>query len=542
MWDYIIVGAGTAGCVLAHELTASGRNRVLLLEAGGQPNLAVAMPAGMVKLFRSKLDWAFESEPQEACGGRTVFTPRGKMLGGSSNMNAQIHQWCHPADFDGWVAKGATGWGWREVSPVFRAMENWTGGEADDQSRGALGPMHIARPSTPDAIAEAFVAAAANAGISGTPAYNGTSYKGAWLAELAHRKGKRFSVFDAYLRPAMMRANLAVRTDAQVERILLDGRRASGVRLVGGEEHQAARGVILSGGAFGSPQLLMVSGIGPADHLKEHGVDVAFDQPEIGANLQDHPLAGMKFATRRQTSMKSAETLGQLARWLVFKKGMLASNGVEALAFTSIFDRGAPDLELLLASLEWRNQALEPPQVHAYSIGVIPCAPRSRGSLRLKGPSMTDPPAIDFGLLSDPDGIDAAILLAGARLARKIAATEPLAAETLGEIESAELQSDKELLAYLKSQIQTVYHPSGTCRMGTDAGAPLDPMLRLRGIANLWVCDASVMPTVPRGHPNAVVAMIAKRAAEWIGREPGLTVEPITAESAAIPTPRLIPG
>ena len=534
MWDYIIVGAGTAGCVLAHELTASGRNRVLLLEAGGAPNLAVSMPAGMVKLFRSKLDWAFESEPQQACGGRIVFTPRGKMLGGSANMNAQIHQWCHPADFDGWERMGASGWGWREVAPVFRAMENWTCGQSDDQSRGTFGPMHVARPARPDPIAEAFVAAAANAGIRGSEGYNGCAYKGAWLAELAHRKGRRFSVFDAYLNPAMKRENLAVRSGAQVERILLDGHRAAGVRLTGGEELQAEGGVILAAGAFGSPQLLMLSGIGPAGHLRAHGIEVVEDRQEVGANLQDHPLAGMKFATRRPTSMKSAETLGQLARWLLMKKGMLASNGVEAIAFTSIFDPEAPDLELIFASLEWKGQALEPPGVHAYTIGVSPCAPRSRGSVRLRSASPTDAPAIDFGLLTDPEGMDAAILLAGARLARKVAATEPLAGETAGELPgSADAESDDELLAYLKSEIQTVYHPSGTCRMGSDESAPVDPLLKMRGIGHLWVCDASVMPTVPRGHPNAVVAMIAKRAAEWIASEPDEVVMNISPLSAS---------
>ena len=538
MWDFIIVGAGTAGSVLAHALTASGRNRVLLIEAGGKPNLTVAMPAGMVKLFRTKLDWSFESEPQQACGNRIIFTPRGRMLGGSANMNAQIHQWCHPADFDGWEALGAAGWGWRDVAPVFRAMEQYSGGATDDQSRGRLGPMRIASIADPHPVAVAFVEAARSAGLNATPGYNGAAYSGAWLVELAHHKGRRFSVFDAYLKPAMARSNLTVMTGAQVERIAFEGRRAAAVRLVGRRDPlRATRGIILSAGAFGTPQLLMLSGIGPVDHLRGHGLEIVLDRPEVGGGLQDHPLSALKFAMRRPLSMKSAESLGQLARWLFLRRGMLASNGVEAIAFTNVLGGAAPDLELILALLEWRAQALEPPQVHAYSIGISPCAPRSRGRVRLRSASPIDSPMIDFGLLTDPDGVDARVLAAGAKLARRLAATEPLAGETAGELtESACCASDEALLAHLKSEIQTVYHPTGTCRMGSDAAAPLDPRLRFRGLDGLWVADASVMPTVPRGHPNAVVAMIASRAAEWIERDasaPAAIVSPVVRVPAS---------
>jgi choline dehydrogenase len=516
MWDYIVVGAGTAGSVLAHELTADGRARVLLLEAGGKPSLAVSMPAGMVKLFKTKCDWAFESEPQAACNGRIVFTPRGKMLGGSANMNAQIHQWGHPADFDGWERLGARGWAWADVAPTFRAMEAWAGAEPDDQSRGRLGPMHIARPAVPHPLATAFVAAARRAGVDGTPGYNGAAYRGAWLAELAHRKGRRFSVYDAYLRPALKRSNLEVRANAQVSHLVFEGRRAVGV-FVDGEVLRARRGVVLAAGALGTPQLLMLSGIGPAAQLRRHGIEVRVDSPQVGANLQDHPLSAMKFATRRSDTMKAAETVPQLLRWLAFRSGMLASNGVEAIAFTGIADDQAPDLELLFATLEWRNQALDPPLIHAYSIGISPCAPRSRGAVALRSADWRDPPLIDFGLLTDSEGMDARVMLAGARLARSIAATEPLAGETDGEHpDSADALSDEQLLDYLKSEIQTVYHPCGTCRMGSDAQAPVDPDLGVRGIERLWVVDASVMPAVPRGHPNAAVAMIAKRASERI--------------------------
>lgn len=512
MWDYVIIGAGTAGSVLAHELTNSGKSKVLLIEAGGKPSLTVKMPAGMVKLFRSKQDWAFESEPQQACGGRTIFTPRGKMLGGSANMNAQIHQWCHPADFEGWVKAGATGWGWDDVRPFFRAMENLACGDADDQDRGRLGPMRIDRLAKPNPASIAFVAAARANGIDGDEAYNGCAYSGAWLTEIAHHKGRRFSTYDAYLKPAMKRPNLRVVSERTVTRIRVEGQRATGVELDNGDLHDAAR-IILSAGAFGSPHLLMLSGIGEAARLRRHGIDVVHDSPGVGANLQDHAVAGLSFEMKRPISLKAAETLGQLLKWLLLGRGMLTSNALEAFAFTSVLDRDAPDLELMFLPVHWANQALDPPEAHAYTIAAVPLTPRSRGTVGLKSGSPQEPPSIDFGLLSDPEGIDAAILLAGLKLARRISETEPLRNETIVEMPLSEgAQDDEALLALAKSQIQTVYHPCGTCRMGDDAQAPVDSRLKLNGVDGLWVADASVMPNVPRGHPNAVVAMLAKRA------------------------------
>lgn len=513
MWDYAIVGAGTAGSVLAHELTANGRSKVLLIEAGGAPGLTVRMPAGMVKLFRSKQDWAFESEPQGACGGRTIFTPRGRMLGGSANMNAQIHQWCHPADFDGWVDVGADGWGWEEVRPVFKAMENLACGDPADPDRGHEGLMRIDRLAAAHPLTAAFLAAAAANGLASAGGYNGVAYRGAWQTEIAHRAGRRFSTWDAYLKPAMKRPNLRVLQERAAARILFEDGRASGVELQDGETHRAAN-VILAAGAFCSPHLLMLSGIGDAAQLGRHGIPVLADSPNVGANLQDHPAAGLAFGMKTANSLKAAETIPQLLKWLLLGRGMLASNALEAFAFTHVADPDAPDLELMFLPVQWRDQALAPPDVHAFSIAAAPVAPRSRGSVRLKSGSPGDAPAIDFGLLSDPGGADAAILLAGLKLARAIAATDPLASASTGELEtSAGARDDDALMAYAMGEIQTVYHPCGTCRMGSDTAAPVDPDLKVRGVENLWVVDASVMPNVPRGHPNAVVAMIACRAA-----------------------------
>lgn len=521
MNDIVIVGAGTAGCVLAEHLSRSGRLRVVLVEAGGKPSSPfVKMPAGFARLFRSKLDWAFESEPQAAAGGRRIFTPRGKMLGGSSNMNGQIHQWCHPSDFEQWVAAGATGWGWQEVAPVFREQECWQG-EAAGGERGRSGPMFVSPNRHAHALSKAFVTAARAAGLGHQPAYNGLAYEGAWLAELAHQDGQRFSAFDAYLKPALKRPNLQLMRDARVLRVTSAGGRADGVTVLQGgvEKTVAARGVVLAAGAFGSPQALMLSGIGPAEALRRLGIVVVRDAPEVGANLQDHPMVPLVFRTRGTGTFRQAESPANLLRYLLFRRGMLASNAIEAMAFTrSPAAAGtAPDIELIFAPLQWKNQGLEPPQLDAFSIAAAVVAPQSRGQLRLRSADPLDAPLIDFGLLGDAQGRDAAATLAAARLARRIAGLAPLAGFVDREIfPGPDIDDDGELLARLASEIQTVYHPTSTCRMGCDSRAVVDPQLRVRGLEGLWVADASVMPTVPRGHPNAVVAMLAQRAAAMI--------------------------
>ncbi|NDD63564.1 MAG: FAD-binding protein [Acidobacteria bacterium] len=480
----------------------------------------VAIPAGFARLFKSRLDWAFESEPQPSAAGRRIFVPRGRMLGGSSNINAQIHQWCHPADFASWVEAGATGWGWDEVVPVFREQEQWLGDDPELR-RGHEGPMIVSPNTNAHHLSRAFVEAARSGFVGGQPGYNGGHYQGAWIPELANLRGRRYSAYDAYLKPSLARPNLRVLKQTLVQRVEVEDGQVVGVAIRQGEriETISARGVVLAAGAFGSPQLLTLSGLGRPALLNELGIPVRGDLPEVGLNLQDHPMTALICRTRGTDTLRTIESLPNLLRYLLFKRGPLGSNAVEAMAFAhSKGDSQAPpDIELIFAPFEWRNQGLDLPQIDAFGVGVAVVAPRSRGSVTLRSADPAVPPVIDFNLLGDPEGADTRALLAALRLARGIVHSPPLAAYLDAEVfPGPAVTSDDDLSEALAQMLQTVYHPTSTCRMGADRDAVVDPQLRVSGIERLWVVDASVMPQVPRGHPNAVVAMIANRASGWI--------------------------
>lgn len=514
--DFIVVGAGTAGCAAAEALTRDGLTRVLLVEAGGAPaSPFVGIPAGFNKLFRGKLDWNYATAP-EGSANRSIYIPRGRMLGGSSNLNAQIHQWGHPADFDGWARNGATGWGWSDVAPLLKQLEGIADAGID---RGRDGPLRAEPLRNFNRLTQAFVAAAS------TPqqptSYNGGHYEGAWLAETTHHDGRRFSAWDGLLKPALKRSNLDVVTNALADVIEFDGRRAAGLRIVQNGRRisiKATRGVLVCAGAFGSATLLMRSGIGPAQHLVENGVKVVSDLPGVGENLHDHPMACPTFGTANRDTLKSAESPANLLRYVFRRKGPLASNVAEGVAFgRSAPNISAPDLEWLFAPVEWREQGLAPPNHHAFTIATILLTPKSRGSVRLGNLHPATQPHIRFALLTDPEGEDRRIMLAGLRRARAIAHHPPLAQAMTAELApGADTQSDAQLNGWLDANIQTVYHPGGTCRMGADSRAVTNPRLAVIGLSSLWVADASVMPAMVRGHPNHAVAMIGARAAEFV--------------------------
>jgi choline dehydrogenase len=517
-YDYVIVGAGSAGCVLANRLSADPSTRVLLLEAGPPDHKReIAIPAAFPTLMRSVVDWNYVTEPQEALYGREIYHPRGKTLGGSSAINAQVHQRGHPADFDGWASLGNAGWAYADVLPYFRRSEHNERGESD--TRGTGGPLNVSDLRDPNPLAQAFVAAAVELGIPRTADFNGGRFDGVGLAQVTQKRGRRWSAADAYLRPAKRRSNLTVLTGAHATRIILEGTRAVGVECVRDSVPQmilSDREVVLCGGALNSPQLLMLSGIGDVDRLRAVGITATHDLPGVGQNLQDHPMVVVKYASRLPVSLLTAGSFGNLLRYILFRQGPLTSNVAEALAFVrSSPDLPAPDLELVCAPVFY--DVMSPPTVHAFSIGAVALQPKSVGFVALRSGDPFAKPILQLAYLTDAEGEDLRVLVEGVRLARRIAMAPPLApyrAESL--VPRGPMDTDEHIHRFVREHVETIYHPVGTCRMGTDRTAVVDPELRVRGLEGLRVVDASVMPRIVRAHPNAAIIMIAERAADLI--------------------------
>lgn len=519
MYDYVIVGAGAAGCVLANRLSEDPATRVLLLEAGpADKKMEIKIPAAFTKLFKTEVDWDYDTEEQPALNNRRLYIPRGKMLGGSSSMNAQMYVRGNPRDYDEWAELAGPGWSYADVLPIFKRIERYPSG--DPATRGDAGPVRITFPRSTNPLSQAFLDACREAGIDLNADYNDGNQDGAGWTQVTQRDGQRHSAADAYLRPAMARPNLTVMSEARVQRVLFEGSRACGVEyLRHGEKQQvrAAGEVILSGGAINSPQLLMLSGVGPAAHLRDVGIQVVADLPGVGRNLQDHLMAVAAHVCTQPVSMMTVEKPINLLRYLIFKRGPLTSNIAEITGFVRTSnDLPRPDIQLMFAPLYYLNHGFTRPDGHGFSVGAVLLHPRSRGTISLRSADPQAAPVIQPNFLDHPD--DLATLVKGLRLCRSIAADGQAFAQYRGEeyCPGREAVSDEALAVHVRATAEAVYHPVGTCKMGDDAIAVVDGELRVHGLDGLRVVDASIMPTITSGNTYAPTLLIAEKAAEMI--------------------------
>lgn len=542
MFDYVIVGAGSAGCVLAERLSAEAGVRVCLLEAGPpDTHPLIRMPFGIAWLMWSKrLNWQYYTAPQRHLNNRRLFWPRGKTLGGSSSTNAMCYTRGHPGDYDDWVRLGNTGWGYADLLPYFRRAENReAGGTA---YHGVGGPLNVARLRSPNPLSLAFVDAAVQAGFPANDDFNGPSQEGVGLYEVTQKDGRRWSAAQAYLRPATERPNLTVVPRARATRILFSGNRAVGVAYAagGGEERIPAGEVILCGGAVNSPHLLMLSGVGPRDELERHGVQCLHDLPGVGRNLQDHLDVLIVSKSRRPVSYGLSprsflRSGAELLAYLRHGRGMFTSNAAEAGGFVrSAAAEPRPDLQFHFTPvrLDEHGRNLASFIGHGYALHVCDLRPRSRGRIGLLSADPLDDPMIDPHYLSEPEDLDR--LVTGARIARNVLAQPAFDSFRGAEIfpgESVSSDDEGAMRAFVRRKAGTIYHPVGSCRMGEDDEAVVDLRLRVHGIDGLRVVDASVMPKLIGGNTNAPVIAIAERAADLVlGREP---LRPV-AEPAAV--------
>jgi choline dehydrogenase-like flavoprotein len=520
MYDYVIVGAGSAGCVLANRLSEDPTVKVLLLEAGGSDrSIKVKIPAAFPQQFHTKLDWDFATEPEPHVDGRSMYIPRGKAIGGSSSMNAMLYVRGRPLDYDGWEAQGAPGWGYKDVLPYFIKSEDNARGASE--YHGAGGPLRVSEQRSPRPLNHRLLAASEAAGIPRIADYNGPEQDGASMFQVTQSGGRRFSAADAFLRPAKSRPNLEIRSGVTVLGVELEGTRAVGVRVRKGrnsiEVLHAEREVLLSAGAIGSPQLLLLSGIGAAAELEQAGVQVRHDLPGVGRNLQDHPFVTMIWEVSDTDTLYGADKPAALAEWLLRKSGKLTSTVAEVVAFTRT--RGglpAADIQFHMGAAYFEDHGAEEYDGHCMVIAPVLVSPKARGQVWLRSSDPTAKPCILTNSLSEPEDVDS--MIAGMQLAREIASQQPLAEIAVKELKSGPDVVDRsELEADLRRRLMLIYHPVGTARMSdTHEQAVVDSQLRVHGIDSLRVIDASVMPTIVGGNTNAPTIMIAERGADLI--------------------------
>jgi choline dehydrogenase len=518
MYDYIIVGAGSAGCVLANRLSEDPSVKVLLLEAGGKDSKKeIHMPVAFCKLFKTACDWAYYTEPEGQLGNRNLYWPRGKVLGGSSSLNAMIYIRGHRHDYDQWRNLGNPGWGYSDVLSYFKKSEDQERGASE--YHGVGGPLRVSNQCSPSVLSDVFVEAAEQNGFKRNPDFNGESQEGFGAYQVTQREGRRNSTAVAFLRPAMSRPNLTVRTNVQAFDILFEGKRAALISFQqngGSAQERAEREIILCAGAIGSPQLLMLSGIGPAKHLRSLNIPVLCDLPGVGANLQDHPAVPVAYECSQPITLASAETLANLVRYMAFKTGPLTSNVGEAGGFVkSSPSLATPNLQFHFAPGYFVEHGFQKIKEHAYSFGPTLLRPFSRGTITLRSSNPLDAPVIHANYFSDPR--DTQAVMEGLKIARAIGAAKAFAKYRKRELlPGPDAKDDKALRAHITKFGETLYHPVGTCKMGSDSNAVVDSQLRVHGVEGLRVVDASIMPIIPGGNTNAPTIMIAEKAADLI--------------------------